>query len=225
MNGAANCPECGSRMAIRATNHGGGITFRVAECDCGERWELEERRARRLPAVGTRVQSYTAAGARPPPPTVANPPSSGGGIGGPLPGVVGQSSVSDPNPKASLLSGTRVRARIKTPANPHFPEMRDLFVKSWEERYQDKYIFQAKDGACLGKMLREAPHLVERWPDMVDRYLADSFWASKRHPLTGLATRPVEFAGEVNAPVRQDKWTDSRKTAIEWAHREQRKVG
>jgi len=100
--------------------------------------------------------------------------------------------------------------------------MRDVFIGRWEERYEDKYIFQAKDGSCLAKMLRDAPHLVERWPDMVDRYLADSFWASKRHPMTGLVTRPVEFAGDVNAPVRQDKWTDSRRTAVEWAHR---KVG
>lgn len=100
-----------------------------------------------------------------------------------------------------------------------FIPMRDTFIVRWEERYNDKYIFQAKDGACLAKMLRDAPHLVERWPDMVDRYLADAFWATKRHPLTGLVTRPVEFAGDADAPVRQDKWSDSRKTAVDWMRR------
>ena len=96
MNGATNCPECGSRMAIKATNHGGGITFRVAECDCGERWELEERRARRL-------QPCTAVHSRGQPPTVASPPESSGGFGGDLSaipsGVPDLAPISTANPK------------------------------------------------------------------------------------------------------------------------------
>ena len=49
-NGAANCPECGSLMRIKETNYAKGFTYRIAECDCGERWELEERKVSRLPS-------------------------------------------------------------------------------------------------------------------------------------------------------------------------------
>lgn len=111
MNGATNCPKCGSKMSIKATNHGGGVTYRIAECDCGERWELEERRCARLPsraAIDSRVQPCTAVHSRGQPPTAASPPSSDGGFGGDLSGI--PSGVSDPNP-ISVDSPNRARTR------------------------------------------------------------------------------------------------------------------
>lgn len=219
---ARACQDCGTPMTLLETSHGGQTTFRKMECKCGSRFESEEKIARRLPpaAARTRRQAPAAVEAPPPTPTPADPPSSDGGIGGPLPVVPLSLSLTSPDPNP-ISSGDpkRGRARNKTPANPMFGPMRDTFIVRWEERYEDKYIFQAKDAACLSRMLRDAPHLVERWPDMVERYLADAFWATKRHPLTGLTTRPVEFAGDADAPVRQDKWADSRRTAVDWARR------
>lgn len=73
--------------------------------------------------------------------------------------------------------------------------MRDSFVARWQATYGDKYPFQAKDGSLLAGFIKNHPHLVERWDEMVDRYFADAFWAENRHPLTGLATNPVKFSG------------------------------
>lgn len=94
------------------------------------------------------------------------------------------------------------------------------FVEQWEARYQDKYLFEPAEGAQVANLIKKHPHLVERWPAMVERYLASAFWASKRHPLMILVTRPVEFAGDANAPIPQ-KWSDSRRAAINWAHRKE----
>lgn len=108
MNGASFCPECGSRMHIKATNHGGEITFRIAECDCGERWELEERRVRRLKPAGSRVQPCTAVQSHAPPPAAANPPAPAGGFGGDLSGV--PTLIQDSGP-SSQATPDQTRAR------------------------------------------------------------------------------------------------------------------
>ena len=50
MIGAQHCPECGSKMSVTDTVHGGDQTFRKLECGCGERWESVEVRRRKLPA-------------------------------------------------------------------------------------------------------------------------------------------------------------------------------
>jgi len=91
-------------MSIKATNHGGGITFRIAECDCGERWELEERRARRLPPC-------TAVHSRGQPPKAASPSESSGGFGGDLSAV--PERIEDPNTNSTLLGKPRARTRTK----------------------------------------------------------------------------------------------------------------
>lgn len=62
-NGAQHCPECGSKMSIKDTGHGGGMTFRVAECLCGIRIETQESQIRRLPA---RMPGMAPTGNRPP---------------------------------------------------------------------------------------------------------------------------------------------------------------
>lgn len=118
-------------MAIKATNHGGGITYRVAECDCGERWELEEHRARRLPpctAVHSRGQAPTDIGERGPPPTAVSPPSSDGGVGGGLPSDPIRSE-SDPIP-GSVDSPNRGRARNKRSASVAYLES---FEVEWNQ--------------------------------------------------------------------------------------------
>lgn len=130
-NGAANCPECGSRMAIVETNHAHGMTYRIGECVCGERWELEERRASRLPPR-TRtieaVQPCTAVHSGAPPPTGVQPPPNAEGEGGGLSGDrSGQDS--DPNPKASE-SPKRARARSSRKAEtPLFVAFYELYPR------------------------------------------------------------------------------------------------
>ncbi len=211
-------------MTLQETSHGGNTTFRKMECPCGSRFESEERIARRLPPAPARARRQAPASAEAPPPTPApaNPPPSGGGIGGPLPGGVTSSvstADSDPNPKASLLSVPRARARTKTPASPHFAPMRDRFVERWEEQYGEKYLFEPRDGAALARMIARHPETVERWDAMITRYLGNEFWASKRHPLTGIASRPGEFSGDTNGIPRRTKWDDSRETTFAWSQR------
>lgn len=76
--------------------------------------------------------------------------------------------------------------------------MRDEFVAKWENQYQDKYLFEKRDGVALARMMREHPEVLPRWSSMVDRYLGTAFWAEKNHPLVMLATRPGEFAASSN---------------------------
>jgi hypothetical protein len=133
VNGAANCPECGSRMTIKDTNHGGGLTFRIAECDCGERWELEERRARRL-------RPCTAVRSGDPPPTVATPSEQSGGVGG------GVSSGSDPvrnsGPISTLPDQDQTRARRKRKAT------RDIYPAEFEAEWDMTTKAGSKGLAC-----------------------------------------------------------------------------
>jgi hypothetical protein len=216
VNGASNCPECGSRMAIKATNHGGGITFRIAECDCGERWELEERRCNRL-------KPCTAVHSRGQPPAVANPRSSGRGVGGPLPEGTGLISPSgtDPDSTPILLSNpdqTRARSKPETKEPGPFKAMRDAFVSDWQDYYSDKYPFEPKDASALANMIKRHPEFVERWASIRERYFGSSFWAGKRHPLHGLANNAREFAGPAGNGV-PEKIQQSRDTARNWAHR------
>lgn len=119
MNGAYACPECGGRMSIKATNHGGGVTFRIAECAAHGRWELEERVARRVQpctAVGSRKGPPTEVDERPPPPTAANPSTRRlEGVGGGLPS--GSDPVSDPDPiSPAIPDQTRARSNSLTSA-------------------------------------------------------------------------------------------------------------
>lgn len=76
--------------------------------------------------------------------------------------------------------------------------MRDAFVARWEEFHGDKYPFEPKDATSLAAMIKKHPQLVERWYEMLDWYFADAFWGSKRHPLIGLCTNPVQFSGPAN---------------------------
>ena len=121
MNGAQHCPECGSKMSIKDTAHGGDKTYRIAECPCGERWETTETRSRRLPhmgtgshkrervAIGSGQPQPVDTGARPPPPVATGPRGqASGGVGGALPSASdpdsGPISPADPN-RARALSG------------------------------------------------------------------------------------------------------------------------
>lgn len=195
MNGASNCPECGSRMAIKATNHGGGVTFRIAECDCGERWELEERQIRRLRPC-TAVHSHA------PPPKAAKPHAEPRGVGGALPGI--------PQVSGSISKADQTRARTKREANPDFVLLRNTFVERWELKWTDKYVFTGRDASALGGMLKAAPHLTGRWAMMISRYFVDGFWASKRNPLWALCANAGQYAGDTpangvrTAPSRSD---------------------
>jgi hypothetical protein len=163
VNGAANCPECYSRMTIKATNHGAGLTFRIAECDCGERWELEERRARRL-------RPCTAVHSGDPPPTAANPSVSAGGEGG---GVSGDRSGqdSDPNPIASE-SPKRARARSNRKAEtPAFVAFYELFPRK-SDRPASMRAWLAKDCEHISELVmaglrRWLPDFSRREPDKV----------------------------------------------------------
>lgn len=70
------------------------------------------------------------------------------------------------------------------------------FVDQWQLMYRDKYPVVPKDAAQLKTLINQHPELVSRWPEMVSRYLEDAWWGDKRHPLWGLATNPVGFAGD-----------------------------
>lgn len=109
---ARACQDCGTPMSLLETSHGGETTFRKMACECGSRFESEEKITRRLPptAARTRRQPPAAAEAPPPTPAAADPPFSSGGVGG----GVSEGPIrpeSDPNPKASQLSEPRARAR------------------------------------------------------------------------------------------------------------------
>jgi hypothetical protein len=119
-------------------------------------------------------------------------------------------AVAQPLPrKSDLRSGSdqapseppdQTPAHVEEKPSDH-GRMRDEFVRQWEAQYRDKYPFEPKDGSQLAAMIHKHPQLVERWGKMVSRYLAEPFWAGKRHPLTGLVTRPVEFAGDAKKPT------------------------
>jgi hypothetical protein len=131
-------------MSIKDTNHGGGITYRIAECDCGERWELEERRARRLPpctAVHGRGQPPTDANSGAPPPTSANPSASAEGVGGGLSSGPVLSGVSDPGP-ISPGNPNRARARRKPRAD------RTTYPIEFEAEWNQTAKTGSKDKAC-----------------------------------------------------------------------------
>jgi hypothetical protein len=125
---ARSCQDCGTIMGLLETSHGGETTFRKMVCECGSRFESEERITRRLPPALARTRRQPPAGteAPPQPPTVANPPASVGGDRGgvsevPIP------SESDPNPKASVLSEPRARPRRNRDA-----EYTADFERLWE---------------------------------------------------------------------------------------------
>ena len=115
----------------------------------------------------------------------------------------------------------RGRARTKPQAKPigPFAAMRDSFVADWEYLHGDKYLFEPKDGVALAAMIKKHPHLVERWAEMCERYFVDQFWGGKRHPLIGLATNPLQFAGPAVNGIPA-KTQQSRAAARDWAHRE-----
>ncbi len=199
-------------MAIKATNHGAGLTFRIAECDCGERWELEERRARRLPPC-------TAVHSRGQPPKTANPRASVRGVGGSLPVVSSTSLQADPNPQASLLSEPRARAKSKQEAGEPTPHkvLREAFCARWLLIYGEAYPFEPKDGSALANMIKRHPSFVERWDEILDRFFPSVFWAGKRHPLHGLANNAREFAGPAGngVPEKIQAGRDSGKRFLE----------
>lgn len=70
------------------------------------------------------------------------------------------------------------------------------FDRQWREMYGEGYSFAGKDMSNLKRFITEQPHLVERWPEMVSRYLGDGWWGDQRHPLWGLATTFIKFSGE-----------------------------
>ena len=125
---AHDCPECGFRMSVKDTNHGGGRTFRKLECACGQRFESEEVIARRLPPIATNGISSQG-----PPRIAANPRplagADGGGRGGGLPSVSSQVVVCDPDPNPdSVVTPERARTRRKRRTNEYEPG----FEPVWE---------------------------------------------------------------------------------------------
>lgn len=117
--GAHHCEACGSKAKVVDMAHWDGVTNRVLECPCGERWTSAETRCKRLAPAATGSSGFqpVAAGsnrlqpvARKPPPDALQPPvATHGGVGGGL--SSGQAPASDPDPNASLLSEPRARER------------------------------------------------------------------------------------------------------------------
>jgi len=127
--GAQHCPECGSKMSIKDTNHGGERTFRIAECPCGERWETTEQRSHRLPpaTANAHTQPGMAVRSRGQPPMAASPPESSGGFGGDLPAI--QDGTHDSNP-ISPGNPKRGRARSNEEAIDYPKDFIELWVNT-----------------------------------------------------------------------------------------------
>ncbi len=136
MNGAQHCPECGSKMSVKDTGHGGEKTYRIAECPCGIRVETVECQLRRLPVRMPHMPGMAPAAAngtgrqvsQGPPDTAISPPASAGGVGGGLPSDL--SSGSDPKTDSALLSNPdQTRAKSKAAAIDYPKD----FVILWEQ--------------------------------------------------------------------------------------------
>lgn len=57
---AHNCDDCGTRMRVFDTSHGGDLTYRKLRCQCGSGFETVERRSKRLPSLATNSQPLPA---------------------------------------------------------------------------------------------------------------------------------------------------------------------
>lgn len=229
------CPECGvdkNRIIESRSDSKGLVDRRRHECACGVRWT--SRAVLEQGTVATPISSVYkrrfnatySAKQRPPDPicSVTPPTNSVGGVGG---GVSsGQGSINLPSvPEliTTVLSNpdqTRARTKNQAKQPSDFTRCRDAFVAAWEETYEAKYPFEAKDAAALSAMLKSHPEYAESdsWDGMISRYLVNEFYGQKRHPLVFLAAKAREFAGTPRNGVPQ-KIADSRETTRSWARR------
>jgi hypothetical protein len=208
----------------------GRVDRRRHVCVCGVRWTsratVEPDSIATPISGGSDAPNTTMDGgqtAKPPPTNGTKPPTnSSGGVGGALPsGQVPIRLVSDPVP-GSVSDPNRGRARTKTQAKPPtvFSRLVSVFIAAWEDAYREKYPFERQDGVQVTAMLKAHPEygVAEVWDEMCSRYLADGFWARKRHPLIGLATKAREFAGPAGGGIPV-KVAESRETTRKWATR------
>ena len=223
------CPVCtvdSNRIIDSRPTSKGRVDRRRHVCACGVRWTSRatvEPESIVTPISGGFGVVLTPMDggitSKPPPTNGGQPPSnSAGGVGGALP--------SDPVSISFLLSNpdqSQTRARTKKQAKPPtvFSLLVSMFIAAWEDAYDEKYPFERQDGIQTTAMLKAHPEygVVEVWEEMCSRYLADGFWARKRHPLVGLATKAREFAGPAGSGVPV-KVAESRDTTRKWATRE-----
>lgn len=115
------CLDCGVRLEVVKTMVMPDSTQRLRQCQCGSRFLTVEKVARRLPVLPATTRQPPGNG----PPTTPQPPGNAGGVGGGVSSGQVPIRISDPNSEASLLSGTRARARERKPVeeSPEFDRL------------------------------------------------------------------------------------------------------